>query len=261
MNALRLFWLYFRVGTMNELQYRVNFFMQLLQSGIALGTGLVAFSLLFSYTNDLNGWSPPELLVVLGVYTLMGGIVRAFIQPNMERILGDVQEGTLDFALAKPEDSQLIVSVREVRIWQTVDILLGFVVLGVAVSQLNQQLGALQIFEFVAALILGWIMLYSFWLLLTTIAFWAVRIDEMVNLFQGVFQAGRFPVDIYPGWLQTSLTFLVPIAFAITVPAQALTGRLSAQTLLGALALAVVLFALARLFWRRGLRQYSGASA
>ena len=34
-------WFFFKVGVMNELQYRVNFFVQLLQSLIQVGTGLV----------------------------------------------------------------------------------------------------------------------------------------------------------------------------------------------------------------------------
>ena len=45
MSALRLTWLYLKVGVMNELQYRVNFFVQLLQSLIQVGTGLVMLSL------------------------------------------------------------------------------------------------------------------------------------------------------------------------------------------------------------------------
>jgi len=56
-------------------------------------------------------------------------------------------------------------------------------------------------------------------------------------LFDGMYQAGRWPVTSYPGWLRVGFTFLVPLAFAITVPASALTGRLSASTLLGAAAL------------------------
>lgn len=54
---------------------------------------------------------------------------------------------------------------------------------------------------------------------------------------------------------------VLPVAFATTVPAEALTGRLDAQTLLGALALAAGLLVASRLFWRAGVRHYSGASA
>jgi ABC-2 type transport system permease protein len=179
----------------------------------------------------------------------------------MERIMGDVQEGTLDFALTKPADSQVLVSAREVRVWRLVDFVLGGVVLAAAVQRLQADVGPADALIFAATLFLGAVMVYSFWLMLTTIAFWAIRAHDMVNLFQGVFQAGRFPVDIYPGWLQTSLTFLVPIAFAVTVPAQALTGRLNVLTLLGAATLAVWLLLIARWFWLRGLRQYGGASA
>jgi len=61
--------------------------------------------------------------------------------------------------------------------------------------------------------------------------------------------------------LRTGLTFLVPTAFAATVPAEALTGQLDGQTLLGATALTAALLALARWIWRTGPRHYSSASA
>jgi ABC-2 type transport system permease protein len=50
------------------------------------------------------------------------------------------------------------------------------------------------------------------------------------------------------------------VAFATTVPAEALIGRLGASTLLEALGLAVLLSVIARLVWRLGLRRYAGAS-
>ncbi len=261
MNLFRLMWSYFRIGAMNELQYRANFFLQVLQSLVALATGLIGLSLVFAHTTELRGWSRPELLAVMGVHVLMGGVIRATIQPNMERLMGDVQEGTLDFALTKPADSQVMVSVREIRIWQTVDIVMGLVLLSVAVYQLQAWLSISAVLGFVAALLLGAMTIYSFWLMLTTGAFWIVRMEQVVELFQGVYQAGRWPVGIYPGWLRTVLTFLVPIAFAVTVPAEALTGRLTWRTLLGAALLSLMLMFLARVVWRTGLRRYSGASA
>ena len=261
MNALRLVWIYFRVGAMNELQYRVNFFVQLLQSLVALATGLISLWLIFSHTATLDGWLPAELLALMGVHVLMGGLIATTIQPNMERLMGDIQQGTLDYALTKPEDAQLIVSVREVRIWQTVDIATGLIVVVFAALRLQARIGIGQALAFLLVLLLGALMIYSFFLMLTTVAFWVVRIDEMINLFQGVYAAGRYPIGIYPGWLRAGLTFLVPVAFAVTVPAEALTGRLTWPALLGAALLAAVLLALARLVWRLGLRRYSGASA
>jgi ABC-2 type transport system permease protein len=258
---LRLTWLFFRIGALNDLQYRANFWLQLLQAAIQLGTGLAVLALVFSQTPALNGWSQPELLAVMGVHILMGGVIGALIQPSMERLRTDIREGTFDFVLTKPEDAQVIASVREIRIWQAVDVLVGGVVLAFAVAQLGRSLGPIEAIAFGIALVIGALLIYSFWLVVTTVAFWIVRIDEIAELFEGVYQSGRWPVTIYPGWLQVSLTFLVPIAFAVTIPAEALTSRLTPETLALAAAFAVFVLAVSRAFFRLGLRHYSGASA
>ena len=261
MNAFRVGWLFFRMGVLNELQYRVNFLVSLLQSAIALGVALAVLALVYSHTAELNGWSQPELLCVTGIQILMGGVVRAYVQPNMTRLIEDVREGNLDHALTKPEDSQVLVSVREVRIWQAVDVVSGLVVLAVGLSRITEDVGAGDALGFAAALALGGVLIYCFWLVIATGAFWVVNMWHAVELFDGVYLTGRWPVGIYPGWLRYSVTFLVPVAFAVTVPAEALTSRLEWETLGLAAAFAAALFTFSRWFFRVGLRRYSGASA
>jgi ABC-2 type transport system permease protein len=261
MSVLRLAGLYLKLGVLNELQYRVNFFVQVFQSVILVGTGLAVLALVYSHTEELNGWSQPELLTVLGVQILLGGVIRAAVQPNMQRLMEDVQEGTLDFALTKPADAQVLVSVRQFRIWQVADVVSGAALVGVGLADVERSVGFVDALAFAAALSLGALMVYCFWLVITTGAFWVVRMEHVLELFEGVYQTGRWPVGIYPGWLRYTVTFLVPIAFAVTVPAEALTSRLEWETLVLSLGFAAVLFGFTRWFWRFGLRHYSGASA
>ena len=61
----------------------------------------------------------------MGVHIVMGGLIQIFIQPNMARLMDDVRMGTLDYVLTKPADSQVLVSIREVRIWSIVDVVTG----------------------------------------------------------------------------------------------------------------------------------------
>ncbi len=261
MNPFKLAWSYLRIGVLNELQYRVNFFIQLFQSVVAVGTGLIGLSLVFGQVTNLAGWSRPELLAVMGVHILMGGVIRSAIQPNMERLMNDVLNGTLDFALTKPADAQALVSVREFRFWQLTDVVVGLVIIVVTVNQLSTAVEAVQVILFIAALLLGSIMLYCVWLMVTSIAFWVIRVGDIVELFQGLFAAGRWPVSVYPDWLRTGMTFLVPVAFAVTMPAEAVTNRLTAESVLFAVGLTVFFTLLARGIWLLGLRSYSGASA
>ena len=259
--VLRLGLLYLRLGTMNELQYRANFFVAAFQSLLAATVGLIVLALVYSHTTQLNGWTESELLVILGTQILLSGVIHATIQPNMERLVDEVRDGKLDFALTKPEDAQAIVSLREVRIWQAVDVLSGAVVIGVGVARLQTGFGFGRALAFLALLLLGALLLYCFWLILATGSFWIVAMWFLSELFEGMYQVGRWPIGVYPGWLRYSMTYLVPIGFAVTVPAQALTSRLHWPTVLIALGFAVALSVFTRWFWRFGLRRYSGASA
>jgi len=261
MRSLKLFWISLRISVLTELQYRVNLYLQVMQSSFALATGLGSLALIFSHTQTLAGWRPAELLAVLGVYLLIGGMVNMVIRPSVQRLMDDVRDGTLDFVLTKPEDAQVLVSVRQIEVWKLTDVVVGFVVIGVALWQLGANVGVLQTLGFALALGAGAAVTYSFLLILATCSFWFIKIQNIILIFSDVYEAGRWPVGIYPTWLRTVLTLIVPVAFAITVPAEALAGRLTIINLLGALGLATLILSGARWFWLCGIRHYSGASA
>ncbi|MBL8154130.1 MAG: ABC-2 family transporter protein [Anaerolineae bacterium] len=261
MRYLRLAGLFLRIGVLNELQYRANFFVQIFETVLAMLVSIGGISIIFAHTGTLGGWKSDELLALVGIYFLVGGLINFIIQPSMQRLMEDVRTGTLDFMLTKPEDAQLLASIRQVQIWKLIDVILGLGLVILAVARVGVQVGAMQALGFGVALLAGGAIVYSFWLLLATLVFWFVRIDNILVIFQSVYEAGRWPVGIYPGWLQMVLTFLVPVAFAVTVPAEAVVGRLTPESLLGAVLLAVVMLTISRQFWRIGVRHYSGASA
>lgn len=261
MRTLRLTVTHWRISAMNELQYRVNFFVQLVHSGLALVTGLVAIWLVFSHTTDLVGWSQPELLIVMGIHVGIGGVLRTFIEPNMRRLMTDVEEGTYDYVMVKPMDAQVLTSIREIKVWHLVDVLLGGLVMLYGVSELSATTTVLDALAFVVTLFAGVVMIYCVWIMITSTAFRVVRSEEVLNLFDGFYQTGRWPVSVYPLWLRGTLTFLVPLAFAITVPAEALSDRLTGGTVGIAVAFSIVLLLVTRGVWLMNLRHYSGASA
>ncbi len=261
MRFFRLIWVFMRVGAMSELAYPANFFAHLVESALELGTAIGGLAIVFAHTETLGGWRPDELVALVGVYFLVGGIIGLVIQPSMEQLTEAVHDGTLDFTLTKPEDAQLVVSIWRLEIWKLVDVGLGAAVLAVSLARLGERVGFKEAALFGVAILAGGVIIYSFWLILATTAFWLVRVENILMIFQSVYEAGRWPVSIYPAWLRFALTFLIPVAFAITVPAQGLAGRLTWGALAGAAVFAAALFVAARIFWRIGVRHYSGASA
>jgi ABC-2 type transport system permease protein len=137
---------------------------------------------------------------------------------------------------------------------------LGFAVIAAGLPQLSA-VGAVEALAFVVALICGFVLVYALLLALSTLAFWFVRVDNLMAIYWAFLDAGRFPVDVYPGWLRITLSSAVPIGVAVTVPAQAISGRLDLIGLALLVAGALVAFRLSSWFWRVGLRSYTGASA
>lgn len=261
MNAFRLFAVFLRIGTMNELAYRANFWVQALESLVTIGSALGVVGVVFTRTDTLHGWSAAQLAVVLGVYFMVMGLVNFVVAPSLEKFTEEVRDGRLDFTLTKPADAQLLVSFSHVQIWKLIDVALGATVMGYGLATLAHRITGAEFFSFLVALAAGGAIVYAFWLALATLAFWFIRIENILMIFWMVYGAGRWPVTIYPDWLRWTLTLIVPVAFAVTVPAEALTGQLAPATLLLACGVAIASLVLSRAFWRIGLRRYAGASA
>ena len=83
----------------------------------------------------------------------------------------------------------------------------------------------------------------------------------MVEVLRGLLDAGRFPMSAYPTAYRFFFTFIVPVAFLTTVPAEAALGRGERSWLLGAALLSSLLFFACRFFWRLALRSYTSASS
>ena len=242
--------------------YRVNFFIQLLQSFLELATSFAGLGVIFSYTNTLGGWLyRVKSWHSVGIFFMVGGIIRVGVQPAMDQLIESVREGTLDFTLTKPKISAGH-SIQRVEIWKVIDIVLGIAVLTIALIRLGHPTHVCWSSSRSRPCSVRRMIVYSFWLILASLSFWFVRVENMLVIFRVLYEAGRWPVNMYPGWLRFGLTFLVPVAFATTVPAQASTGKVDPAWFLGTVAMAALFFVTARFVWRAcGTRRYSGASS
>jgi ABC-2 type transport system permease protein len=261
MHGLRLLRLFVRLGLLSDLAYRSNFWFQVLESLLLVATSLATLGLVFYQTDELAGWQAYELVALLGVYFAVRGLLSIAVSPSFEKFMEDVGNGGLDFTLLKPVDAQLLVSIQEVRVWKGVDTLIGGVLLALALPRLSAPLGPLELAAFALALVAGIAIVYSVWLALVTLAFWWIRVENILVIFWNLYWCARWPIRIYPGWLRWLLTLVVPVGFAVTVPAEALAGRMQVADLAWASGIAVASLALSRRFWLHGLRHYAGASA
>jgi ABC-2 type transport system permease protein len=258
---LRLFALFARTEFQREIEYRANLAMELAQMVMFIATSIGAVLVLFTYTRALNGWTLPQMLVLLGVYYLIQGVEEFVFLPSVTQMMEHIRLGTLDFTLLKPANSQFLVSLRQLNVVQIGQIGLGSGVIALGLANLREDVTADTAAAFAVALVCSIVLVYAVLMILATLSFWFVRIDNILVIFASFMDAGRFPVDLYPGWLRLTLSTIVPVGVAVTVPAQAIAGRLDPLGLAAMVVVAVVSVWFTGWFWRRGLANYTGASA
>ena len=141
--------------------------------------------------------------MLVGIHFFLSGLIGIVMRPSMEALMEGIRLGTFDFLLIKPADSQLLASTQVVAPQAATDVVVGVGVIVFGMTRLGVSLGPLDVALFLVMLLAGLVIVYSFLLLLATCAFWFVKLENVLVIFQALFgNAGRWPVTIFPPWLR-----------------------------------------------------------
>ncbi|HEU4962737.1 MAG TPA: ABC-2 family transporter protein [Bacilli bacterium] len=261
MGYIRVLKEFIRAAIVEEMEYRSHFYGNVLGTLSGLFFALLTLQVFFLQADEIGGWSFEQVLVLLGIFNALNGVIAMILRPNIGRIVQHIRKGTLDLILLKPVDSQFYISFRHIVFWPITDVLLGFALLGYAAVQLDVVLTVGNILWFLLMFLAAVVTVYAIWMLLMTTSFWFVKVENLTFLFNSLFETARFPVQVYSGWLRFVLTYLFPVAVLTTFPAAAFVGKLTGGEALISLVISVVLVVLSRLFWKKALRSYTSASS
>ena len=256
--TLRSFW---ATALASQLEYQLNGLIDLLAMVGNLVGSLFVISLFYGPGRSLGGWSWEAALVVLGVYTVLDGACTSFLRPNLAMIVTHVQQGTLDFILLKPIDSQFWLSFRTVSPAGLPEIVTGLGLILWAAGKAGASLTPTGCLTAALMLASSLVILYSLWFGLATTSIWFVKTWNATEVLRAALTAGRYPISAYPLGLRSLLTVVLPVAFLTTVPAEAILGRVSGGAAAASPLMATVCLILCRGFWGYALRFYTSASS
>jgi ABC-2 type transport system permease protein len=200
------------------MQYRTDFVTDGFVEVFWMITALVPLFVVYGARDVVAGWTFGEALMVTGFFTLLQGVLEGAINPSMTLVVEQIRKGTFDFVLLKPKDAQFLVSTARVLPWRAVNVLTatgvfayGFVKLGRAPTLSDVAVAIALLFAAIA-------ILYSMWMLAVTLAFWVVKVDNLTILFGAVFDAARWPSNVFRGVVHVLFTFVIPLGVTTTFP-------------------------------------------
>jgi ABC-2 type transport system permease protein len=258
---LRLLGVQLRASLATSMQYRVDFLIEGAMSLWWLGWNLVPLLILYDRRTEVAGWNFPSALLVIAWFTVLRGLMEGAINPSLIGVVDKIRSGEFDYLLLKPADAQFLVSTARFEPWNLVDIAGGLVLACVAFALLGRAPAPGDLLLGLVLLVSAALVLYSLWIVIVSASFWVIRLDNLAYLFSAVFDAARWPIQVFRGVWRFIFTLVIPLALMTTYPAMAMLGRLEARTALAALGGALLFAAVSRLFWRAAIRSYTSASS
>ena len=257
---LKLLWIQLRSSMLLALQYRWDFVTDGLISALYAVTAIAPLLVVFQGRTHIGNWTAPEALLVSGWFILLDAIIDGAISPSLTSVVEHIRQGTLDFVLLKPADAQFLVSTARFQPWKLTN---GIGAMGVFVYSfraMHRVPDLAGVATAVALLGVSTVLLYSLWILTVSAAFYVVKVDNLSYLFTSIFDAARWPANVFRGAVRFIFTFILPLALMTTYPAEALLGRLEGVTVLYSALGTIAFAAFARLVWLRSIAKYTSAS-
>lgn len=260
MRLLRLFAAIFSISLRRGLAHRANLLFEALVSVTAVAAGLGALGIVYTRTDTLGGWGLGEAVVLLGTYEIVSGVLWAFIEPNVAWFRDHVNDGRLDDTLLKPVSSIFLATLGTCAPLGLLQVTMGMAIVSIGLWELGSVPTPWGILGWLLTLAMGIAITWASRVLLASLAFWAPSFQPEV-LYKALWQFGRYPVSVYRQPIRFTLTYVLPMAFIATVPAQALTRGPSPLLLIVGLAVGLGAILVVQLVWNVGLRRYTSATS
>lgn len=257
---LSLYLAMFRASFIADLEYRANFLTRFMTDIFWYIAQVLTFEVLYTHTQLIGGWNLAQMRVFLGVVFIVDALYMIILSENLDQFSEKVRKGDLDLLLAKPVNSQFMISLQKASTAAIGN-------LCIAISWFIYSIVQLPTFEWLRLLWLiilipcGLIALYAMRFTMAATAVIFARSENLQFIWYQIYRLGMRPDSIYTPWLKWTLLTALPVGVIASVPARALLEPPQWGLILWVLVLAVILLKCTGKFWRFALKSYSSASS
>lgn len=256
----RLYVSFFKASFIADMEYRTNFLVRIITDIFWYIAQIMVFEIIFRHTKIIGHWDLLQTRVFLGMLFVIDAIYMIIFSENLDRFSEKVRKGDLDLLLAKPVNSQFMISLQKANtaIFGNLFMALGWLIF--SISQLAE-FNWLRLGWLIFLIPCGVMVNYCMRFMISGLAVIFTRSDNLQFLWYQFYKLGMRPDSIYfPKMRWLLLTFL-PVAFVASVPARALLDPPNFYIFAWGFLLPIVIIIISNKFWRFCLKFYSSASS
>ncbi len=260
---MRLYFKYIIILLKSQLQYKTSFYITVLTQFLMPFAGLAGIYFLFERFGSINGYSMFEVLFCFSVVGCGYAISICFAR-GFDKFSDMIREATFDRVLVRPRGIILQVLGSNFDLKRIGHFSQAIIVLIIAIKSINISWDILKIITIVNMIIGGSLIFTAVHILQATMSFWTIEGLEIANILtDGMKEYASYPLNIFPKWVETIFTFIIPFGTVNYLPLQFLLGRVNANPyFVMIIPLLGVLFILPCLvFWRFGVKHYKSTGS
>lgn len=250
----------FKASFIADLEYRANFFSRILTDIFWYIAQIMTFEVLYQHTEKIGDWDKYQMRVFLGLLFVIDAFYMIIIHENLENISEKVRKGDLDLLLAKPVNSQFMLTLQKANTAIFGNLLLGSAWLFYALLGLPD-FNYLRLLWLIVLIPCSLCVVYSMRFMFSATAVIFTRSENLQFLWWQVYRLGMRPDSMYNPYIKYAILTILPVGVIVSIPARALLNPPNLNYLLWPLILAPILIYGTHRFWNFALKFYSSASS
>ena len=255
----------FEISLQNRFEYRLNSFLWMVYSFIPILSSMALWNAVYTGRGDTGlYYSRNEMMTYYFIMLIVSNLLRAGY--DYHGVANDIKSGGINPYLVRPYDFmkyKFIYSLSE----NVLFIVIGtvpIIILGILFrNMITIRVNAVSILFFVIAIVIGYIIQYLALFILSICAFYMHSITSLfmtLDILKSIVSGQIFPLTMLPAPIFNIVKYS-PFQFMAYYPVCILQGKytkveMANFTVVG-LIWSVILFAIARFVWKKGLNKYS----
>lgn len=209
-------------------------------------------------SNNLAGYNSNQVIFFFMTFMVIDTTAQFFFR-EVYRFRTYVVSGDFDLILAKPMSALFRVLMGGADVIDLITLPPLYFATVYVGNLLSPTL--YQIFIYLLLLVAGLLITTAFHIIVLSFGIITFEVDHSIMIYRDISAMGRFPIDIYKEPLKGMLTYFIPVAIMVTLPAKAFMGLATFRSMVAALIIAILLIFIANNFWNLALKKYTSASS
>ncbi len=218
MRYLKLYFTYAKLSLMSKLVYKVNAIVGIVAFLFAEATSLLTLYFLVSTVPSIDGYSIYQVGLLFGLVNMAVGIDHLLTDRLWMVAYFEVKLGKLDHMFLRPVPILFQVIASEVQLEALGELIIAAAMIILCGSQLTVVGGVGAILLVILGIICASVIISSFKIMVASLAFKFKRSGPLLQFIYNFSGFTKYPMKIYPKFIQVILTFIIPLGLCLFYP-------------------------------------------